>query len=324
MDRYLYTQVFTRLLASEQPLFIADERIDGDSLGSSLALADHLLRLRKPVRVFVSGPVPEKYQFLPHVEICTHDPDVLRDPDTDLVVSFDCSDAAYVSLLIAQMPRRPFIINIDHHASNPRYGDLSMVDTASPATCEMVYRLFRANQCVLNRESATCLLCGICFDTTIFFNGATNVQALAAASDLVRCGASIQDVIRAVFRNRRVAALNMWGVALERLRYHSGLGLVTTAITREDMDAHGVTDEEIDGLSDFLNVVIRVETLCVLRETHGGGVKVSMRTTSRNVAGVASTFGGGGHRKAAGFTVPHSRLVCDASGCWHVEECEVK
>lgn len=320
MHGYLYTQVYQRLCEARKLVFIADERLDGDSLGSSLALADHLTKLGKRVMVYVSRPVPEKYQFLPGASMCTSDPAIFHDPEVDTVASFDCSDGHFINGLVSEMRERPFVVNIDHHATNPLYGDLNLVAVESPATCEVVYQLLKAAHVVPSKEAATCLLCGICFDTTVFFNDGTNALALEAASDLVLFGARVQDVIRTIFRNRTVAALRIWGIALERLRRHPELGFVATCITRQDMETNDVTDDEVDGLSDFLNVVINAETFCVLRETHDGGVKVSMRTSTQNVANLARAFGGGGHVKAAGFTTPNSRLTLGADGRWQVEE----
>ncbi len=320
MAAYTHKLIHDHLLATRRPVLIADERIDGDSLGASLAIADYLKRLGKPVVVIVSSEVPEKYRFLPHIELCTADLSVLSHPDIDLVVSFDCSDGKYVRGLVERMPKRPTVINVDHHATNPLYGDINMVDVHAPATCEVVHQFYVANGIIPSKEAATNLLCGIAFDTTIFFNEGTNSRALDAASDLLLHGARAQDVIRMMFRNRSVAALRIWGTALERLREHEELGSISTCLTRKDLEEAGVTDEEVDGLSDFLNVVVNADTMFVLRETKTGDVKVSMRTSTQNVAAVAKAFGGGGHVKAAGFTVPNAHLVCGKDGCWKVAE----
>lgn len=320
MPSYTHKLIHDHLRTARRPVLIADERIDGDSLGASLAIADYLKRLGKPVVVVVSSEVPEKYRFLPHIELCTADLSVLENREIDLVISFDCSDARYIRGLVERIPKRPVVINIDHHATNSLYGDINMVDVHAPATCEVVHQFYVVNGIIPSKEAATNLLCGIAFDTTIFFNEGTNSRALDAASDLLLHGARAQDVIRMMFRNRSVEALHLWGVALERLREHPELGFISTCITRADLDAAGVSEEEVDGLSDFLNVVVNADTMFVLRETKDNAVKVSMRTSTQNVAAVAKAFGGGGHVKAAGFTVPNARLVCGKDGCWKVAE----
>lgn len=311
------------LLAAKRPVFVADERLDGDSLGSSLALADYMKGRGVRVPVFVSEPVPAKYQFLPNVGLCTADPAVFDDPAIDLIVIFDCSDGQYLDRLLASRPSRlpasrPITINVDHHATNPRYGHVNQVVTSSPATAEVVYQFFRENHVVPSRDAATCLITGICFDTTVFSNAATNQRAFEAASDLMMGGARIQEVIRNMYQSRSVDALRIWGAALERLRRHPEKGIVATFITRADMDGSGVTEDEVDGLSNFLNLVTDAEVLLVMRETAEGGMKVSMRSTGPDVSRVAKAMGGGGHVRAAGFTV--SGTACDDAGCWEVVE----
>lgn len=315
MESYTHKRIHELLIAAKRPVFIADERIDGDSLGSSLAVADYLKGRGMRVPVFVSEAIPGKYQFLPNVDLCTTDVSVFDDPAIDLVVSFDCSDAAYVAKLVDRIPSRPRVVNIDHHATNARYGHVNQVVLASPATAEVVYRFFHENDIVPSRDAATCLITGICFDTTVFSNSGTNQRAFEAASDLLMDGARIQDAIRNLYQNRSVNVLRAWGTALERLRAHPARAVVSTYLTREDVAHSGATHDEIDGLSNFLNLVTEADVLFVIRETEAGEVKVSLRSTGPDVSRIAKAFGGGGHTKAAGFTVPAGQMACDDDGC---------
>lgn len=305
-------------MGAKKPVFISDERIDGDSLGASLALAEYLKGHGIRVPVFVSEPIPEKYRFLPNSDFCTDDIAVLQDDEIDLVVAFDCSDGTYIDRLVSHIPSHPTVVNIDHHKTNPRYGHVNQVVVESPATAEVVHQFFKANNIIPTKDAAVCLLTGICFDTTIFSNGATNERAFKAASELLLSGARVQDVIRTMFSNRSVEALRVWGTALERLYSHPGMDFVSTGFLRTDLDDHQVSEEEIEGLSNFLNLVTDAPFLMVLRETKEGDVKVSMRSTGKDVSRFAKIYGGGGHAKAAGFTVKNATLVCDQGGCWKV------
>ncbi len=309
METTVARQIFDLLRTAKKPVLISDKRIDGDSMGSSLAVLEYLKTLGKETQVYVPSEVPEKYRFLPNAERCTFDRAIFNDPEIDLVVSFDCSEAAYIQELMKLIPGRPTLVNIDHHATNARYGDVNLVVVGSPATAEVVHAFFRVNDVVPSRDAATCLLAGLCFDTTIFTNGGTDERAFAAASDLLLRGGRIQDVIRALFRNRTVDALRLWGTALERLEKHEPLGVLSTYLTRADLDGTGVSDDEADGLSDFLNLVTDAHTLVVMRETKDGAVKASMRSTKFNVSAVAKSFGGGGHMKAAGFSTLDTKLA---------------
>ncbi len=319
MEAYTHRQIHDLLVSAKHPVFVSDERIDGDSLGASLAVVDYCRQLGKTVPVYVASSVPEQYRRLPRVEACTEDLHIFDNPDIDLVVVFDCSDGDYVKRLLDRVVTDPKVINIDHHMTNSRYGHVNQVLTDAPATAEVIHRFFLANQIIPSKQAATCLLTGICFDTTAFSNASTNERALRAASDLMMSGARIQDVIRTMFHTRSIAALRVWGTALERLQKHSVLHCITTCLTRHDLEVDNVTEEEIEGLSNFLNLVIDVEMLMVLRECPDGGVKVSLRSSLPDVSAFAKAFGGGGHKKAAGFTIPNARLVCERTGEWRVE-----
>lgn len=317
METHTHKRIYKELMRAKRPLFIADERIDGDSLGASLALVEYMASLGKSVPVFVSGSIPEKYKFLSHIDACTSDKTIFDDKEIDLVISFDCSDELYIASLMDLLPRRPLLINIDHHDTNSHFGDINQVVKDSPATAEVIYQFFRANNIVPSREAATSLLCGIAFDTTLFSNDATNPRTFDAASDLVLLGARVKDMIRMTFMNRSVHALRIWGIVLERLQTHPSMEFVSTYLSRMDIERHKITDEELDGLTNFLSLSMKQDTVFFIRETTDGGVKVSMRSSKKNVGALAKVFGGGGHKRAAGFTVPGSRLVVK-KGRWQV------
>ncbi len=325
MESFRYQQIYEHILSAQHPVLICDERIDGDSLGAALAFVDVFKqheRARPPV--FVSTQIPEIYRHLPHIEMCTQNRQIFSDPQIDFVLVFDCSDAEYVQRLVEQIPSHPHVINIDHHKTNSLYGDLNLVFTDSPATAEIVYRFYEHNKLIPSREAATCMLTGLCYDTTAFSNSATNDRALQVASELVLSGARVSDAIRALFKNRSVAALRVWGVALERLHFNPEFDCVVTCLTRKDIEENNIGDEEIEGLSNFLSLVTDTDSLYVLRETLEGHVKVSMRSSKRDVSAIAHAHGGGGHEKAAGYTINASRLICDEADCWRVEKTQAK
>lgn len=321
----VYKRVFDELCHAEHPILICDERIDGDSLGSALAMADLFKQIGRPLpRVYVAENIPAVYRHLPHLDLCTTDIQMFNDPTIDLVVVFDCSDDRFVSALMEKIPSSPTLINIDHHKTNSFYGDINLVIPTAPATAEVMYRLFDYNGVIPSKQSASCLLTGLCFDTTAFSNSGTTHGALETASKLILCGARIQDAIRSMFKNRSIPALRVWGAALERLHNNKEFNCVATCILRKDMEENTIADEEVEGLSNFLSLVTDTDTLYVLRETPDGHVKVSMRSQTRDVSAVAKAQGGGGHESAAGYTVKNSHLVCGKDGCWGVVGREVK
>ena len=320
MESYKNKQIHEALLRAHNPVFISDERVDGDSLGSSLAMVDFLQTNGKSQPfVYVATAVPEIYSSLPFINRCTQNIEIFSDPTIDLVVSFDCSDSEFIKRLVALIPNAPRIINIDHHKTNTFYGDINQVIIDASATAEVVYGFFENHHLPISKDAATCLFVGLCFDTTAFTNSATNVRTLDIASKLILSGARIQDAIRMLFKNRSVAALRVWGLALERLHFHQDFDSVITCLTRKDIEENQVSEEEIEGLSNFLSLVTDTETIYVLRETSEQGVKVSMRSSTRDVSAIARANGGGGHEKAAGYTIKNAMLLCGENGCWRVE-----
>jgi bifunctional oligoribonuclease and PAP phosphatase NrnA len=319
METYISRQILQKLSNAQHPVLICDERIDGDSLGSALAIADYL-KMHHGIfaPIYVSEEIPQKYRFLPHIEHCTTDASIFENAAIDVVTSFDCSDEKFVQGLIDQCPNNPLLINIDHHASNPLFGKINLVITDAPATAEVVYRFFRSNNIEPSRDGATALLMGICFDTAIFSHNGTNERAFNTASELMRFGARARQVIRAMMANRTIPALRVWGKALERVQKHPFHEIISTCITREDIELHQVSDEEIDGLTNFLHLMTETDTLFLLRETVEGDVKVSMRTISRDVSRFARAMGGGGHMKASGFTIENSKITCFEDGSHYV------
>ena len=322
MSNVINRQIFEKLHGATRPLFIADERIDGDCLGSALAMVDYMKTQGKEVPVLLSAPVPDKYSILPHTENCTDDQEILLQ-EIDLIVTFDCSDEDYVNQYIDQMPRRPFVINIDHHATNSNYGNINHVVTTSPATADVIYHFFKTNTIIPSSEASTCLLAGVVYDTNIFSNEGTNAQAFETSSDLVLHGARVRDVVKMMFSNRSIDVLRLWGIALERLQMHPKHGFVITCLTCKDIESHDIRHEEIGGLTNCLNLITDTDTLFVLCETPDGGVNVSMRSMKYDVAKFARVFGGGGHVKAAGFTLPETKLVVSDDGSWKVEHKEL-
>lgn len=309
MQAFIHRQINEELQKARRPVLISDERIDGDSLGSSLAMADYLKRQGRDVKVYVPKPVPEQYLNLPLMGLCTHDQAIFNDPEIDLILVFDCSDPDYVSRLVEQIPRSVKVINIDHHTTNPGYGDINQVVTTAPAASQIVFDFYQENKIIPSRDAATLMLMGIFSDTGAFSNGATNAESLDVGSQLILHGAQVQEILRLLFQNRSVEALRLWGAALGRLYEHQATGFVWTFLTNQDMESAGVSEEEIGGLSNFLSMVTDVDTLVVFRDSQEGKVKASMRTRSGNVAEIATAFGGGGHIKAAGFSLDNSYIA---------------
>lgn len=299
---------------SRAPLMISDRRTDGDSLGAALSLAHWFDAQGVSPRVHVSDELPPQLALLPGSDWCFSGN---IDAPADLVLVCDCSEESYVEEVLRLLPGvRPVVINIDHHDTNPLYGDVALVVPEAPATSELVFRCIHEMQREMPANMALCLMVGLGFDTTFFRNGATNERAFFMASELLSGGVRLTDVMRVVYGHRTAKVLRLWGVALQRLRQHPDLGIVSTCLTQKDFMSLGLDEATIDGLSDFLGLALRLPALAVFRETKEGNVKVSLRARKGNVSRLAQAFGGGGHEKAAGFTLFQKKLIEQADGSW--------
>lgn len=310
----------TRLVNGSKSILVVSHQNCGDATGSVTACCLILESLGKKVTMFLPGPVTKTLRFLPKTEAILTTPELINFNEFDL---FLCVDAAEPKLtgLEEKFNERPaglVTVNFDHHLTNPEYGDLNIIDKTASATCTMLYEWFRAAGWHIDRRVATCLLTGILTDTGSFSNPGTNEAALETAANLLLQGASVGPVLERVVKNKTLAELKLWGKAFERLHDNQSLGLVTTVITAEDLAEFDVTAEALEGVANFLNDLSGYQAVLVLKEHSDGTIKGSLRTTRDDVdvAEVAKLFGGGGHRKAAGFTV-RGRLVETEQG-WAV------
>lgn len=310
----------TRLVRESKRILVVGHQNCGDATGSVAACLIALERLGKKVTGFLPGPVPKSFQFLPRAEEIGSDASAIRWEDYDLFLCVDAGEPKMTGLQdkFASRPSTLVTVNFDHHQTNPEYGDLNVVDRSAAATCAMLYEWFQYAGFQIDQPIATCLLTGLLTDTGSFSNPATNDAALATASQLLLKGASVAQVLERVVRNKTLPELQLWGRAFERLRANDNLGLVTTVITAADIAELGATADATEGVANFLNELEGFRAIMVLKEQSDGTIKGSLRTTRDDVdvAAIAKLFGGGGHKKSAGFTVT-GRLV-EADNGWSI------
>jgi len=303
---------------AKKVLIMTHARPDGDALGSSSALVNHCLARNIEAVVFCADPVPEQYDFLSGCERFTTDKAVF-DRDFDLYIVLDCGglNQTGVEELLAAKKRRPPMVCFDHHLVNDGYADINVVDPQASSASEVLYRFLIWTGADIDSRIATCLLTGIYFDTTAFTNSGTNRVALEAAADLLRRGADANLITERIFRSRSVASLRLFGAAMARLKHHEELGVASTALFLEDMPP-GREQESTQDLYDLLGGILDAGVILVLKELPGGLVRGSFRAAADvDVSAVAKMLGGGGHKKAAGFTVA-GRIV-ETAAVWRVE-----
>lgn len=320
MNALVFQRIAELIRQADHIVLLADERIDGDTVGCTLALGHVLNDLGKRVDILSPKAIPDMYAFLPGMERVGFDENILRQPTIDLVIVSDSSDGGHLPRLMPLLPRKVPLVSFDHHGSNPRYANINCIDPDAASTADLLWRFLKSTGLPVNREAAQCILAGICFDTQAFFSQNTTGASMEAAVELTKLGANLHEIVRRFFMNKSAASLKLWGIALERLFYDETFDAIATAITPEDIARTEATTEDIEGLSNFINAVLSEdhEVVVFYRETDDGHVKGSVRSRGRDVAKQAERlYGGGGHKLAAGFKIKNARLK-EREGKWVV------
>jgi phosphoesterase RecJ-like protein len=295
-------QIHNHIKNANKLALVSHPNPDGDTLGAAVALAEYLQTLGKEVKIFCVSPASEKFGFLKNIHLVNNDPNVFNEQDTIVVV--DCGDLRYAGVVETLKDHPATIINIDHHATNEDYGHFNMVIRNAASTTEVVYNFFKFNNIRITPTMATALLTGLITDTDNFSNSATSHTSLVTSSELLRLGANWTAIHRALVQNKSIAILKLWGVILSRLRKKEEIDMAYTYLTTKDVIEHDVSEDDVEGIANFLNKLDGAKISLFIKETADGKIKGSFRTTSDeiDVSALAKKMGGGGHKKAAGFT----------------------
>jgi phosphoesterase RecJ-like protein len=273
---------------------------DPDTIGSALALGLGLESLGKSVSWHCADPVPEQQRFLHGSERFTQDP---PPEDVDLVITVDFGSVERAKFAL---PVRPTLVNIDHHASNDHFGATNLVDVTAAASAELVSRVIDALGIKWTPDMATAALVGIMTDTGSFQFPSTDARALDRAARLREAGADLQAITYNIFRNKRFAALKLWGFAFSRLVREQDGQLVWTEVRAGDIERAEARDEDISGLVEQIARSSGMHVALLFNE-QSGVVKISCRTSqwepSVDASALMARFGGGGHVRAAGAVI---------------------
>jgi phosphoesterase RecJ-like protein len=274
---------------------------DPDTIGSAIALGLALEQLGKQVSLHCADGVPEAQRFLPRADTIRTDP---PPTDVDLVVTVDFGSVERAKF---PLPKGPHLLNIDHHASNDRFGTTNFVDVSSAACAEIVSRIIDALGAKWTPEMATAALVGIMTDTGSFQFPSTDARVLERAARLREAGADLQAITYNIFRNKRFEALRLWGHAFARMRRELDGKLVWTEIGPADFADAEARDEDISGLVEQVARSHGMRVALLFNLQTDGLVKVSCRTSAWapavDAAALMARWGGGGHVRAAGALV---------------------
>ncbi|HEY7660953.1 MAG TPA: bifunctional oligoribonuclease/PAP phosphatase NrnA [Actinomycetota bacterium] len=280
---------------------------DADALGSMLGLSIHLRSLGKQtVCSFPNDPMvlPRWAEELPGTDALVPPSRFPKDPA--VMVTCDVASLDRLASLAGVATRSKALVWIDHHVTNDGLGTIPLVDPKASSTCELVWRLVKQMGGDVGIETATCLYAGLVTDTGRFQYEAVTPETLRLAAELREFPFDHARLVQALYEDSRVPALRVLGVALERVRLEPEADLVWTYLTRADLDRFEVPGAETDDLIDAVRAAREADVAAVMKQQGDGRFKVSLRSRGgHDVAAIAASFGGGGHRLASGYTSPN-------------------
>lgn len=290
----------TLLQQAQRPLLIAHIAPDGDAIGSLLGLGWALKEVGRRPTLACADPVPGNLHFLPGAA------GIVTQPagDEDAIVALDSSDLVRLGNLYdeALFERLP-VLNIDHHVTNVGFGTAQLVDQAAAATAQIVYALLRRLHWPVSAWTATCLLTGLVTDTRSFRTTNTDAEVVRTALHLMEAGAPLAEINAELEHGLSLGAISLWGRVLSGAQLAHGIicAEVSLAAQREC----GVASADTSGLVSFLAGAREARIAVLLTEKADGRIEVGMRSVPGvDVSGIALVLGGGGHRQAAGCTMP--------------------
>lgn len=275
---------------------------DGDALGSMLGLALALIPLGKDLVCLSQDGVPDILRFLPGADMVVQTTDV---PAFDLALVVDSGELARVGETVKPLVARARrVVDIDHHVTAGAFGDIRVLDAHAASTAEIVYALLQTLGVSMTPDIATCLFTGVITDTGSFRFQNVTPNTLRVAAKLLEAGAPPAHISENVFENRTFAATRLLGSALSALAQTPDGQIIWTHITAQDFRTLGATDQDTEGVVNYVRGVRGAEVGILFREMETGKIRVSLRSReSVNVAEIAARFGGGGHRMASGCTL---------------------
>ena len=290
------------LQAAPSVAVLAHVNPEGDAIGSTLAATLALRDAGKRTAAFNADPVPPGLRHLPGVgELRCELP---RDETFACYLVLDTSDLGRTGGLLDRRGPETVVLNVDHHAGNTRFGDANWVEPEASSAGEMVYRLLRETGLPISGGAAANLYAAILTDTGGFQYRNTTAESLRVAAELVRAGAVPEEIARGLTANRELGEWRLLSEVLAGLRLAAGGRVAWIEITAAARQRAGVGLEVTEDFIQYPRNLAGVQIAVVFKEIAANEVRVSLRSSgSVDVARLASAFGGGGHRNAAGCTI---------------------
>ena len=295
-------QIIHELKTAKTVAVAGHMRPDGDCIGSQLAVAYAVKNLGKKVTVLNEDKMPKKLAFL--------DPEkILKGPNNpveyDSVVVTDCASYERMGEVGESISKRRTLINIDHHGSNSRYGDINWIDPSSASSGELIFRLIKQANWKITPPIADCLFTAISTDTGSFQYATTRPSTYQIAAELVKRGANVGRICEEVYQSYPLSRVKLLKHLYNSFKLIEKKQIAYFWIRKVDYKRAGAVPDESEGLIDHIRDIEGVKVACLFEEIESEITRISLRSKlpELDVSTIAVSFGGGGHQSAAGVRV---------------------
>lgn len=297
-------KVIQAIKKNKKFLVTAHVNPEGDAIGCQLAMKELLEKLGKAVVIVDNDPVPVHYKFLPGAKAISNRLD--RVPEFDAAVVLDCPTLKRVGRVNELLTDDKTVINIDHHISNEKFGDVRWVDPKASSAGEMVYRLFKEFGVKPSRDAALAMYIAILTDTGSFNYDNTTGMTHQIAGELLGYGLNPASVSEDVYERRSVVDIALLGLVLSTIKVNKSGEVACLEITKNMLKSTGADAAKSEGFVNYARSIEGVKVAVIFKEDikSPGIINVSFRSKGdADVNKIASEFGGGGHVKASGCVV---------------------
>lgn len=300
-------RIVETIKASETICVVGHVRPDGDCVGSQLGLTLALLNAGKNVTCWNQDVVPAKLAFLDPKKL-VQQPEKGR--QFDCVIATDCASLERLGTAVDCIQDRKVFVNIDHHTSNTRYGDLNWIAAREPSTGELIFRLLKAANWPITPSISDCLFTAVSTDTGSFQYPTTRPGTYHVAGELVKRGADLEKICDEVYQSYPLARVRLLRHVYNKFRLTHDNQIAYFWLKKADYTRTGSDPSDSEGLIDHIRAIDPVIVACVFEEIEPELTRISLRSKSPkvDVNKIAQVFGGGGHPAAAGARIAGTPL----------------
>ncbi|MEG1255181.1 bifunctional oligoribonuclease/PAP phosphatase NrnA [Clostridium sp.] len=273
---------------------------DGDSLGSATALLQGLRALNKNAYIISKECLPNTFSYLPCSDEITGLIEDVKE-GTELVIVLDCGDFKRINANLNLDNKRYTLINIDHHMSNEKYGDLNYVDSQSAAVGEIIFDLLGFLKVEITKSIGVSIYTSLLTDTSSFRHSNTTSKTHEIAGEVIKTGVNFNQIQRNIFDNKDFDKVKFFGRIIDTISLQVKDKVVFMEITEEMLKRSNLESIDSAEVIHFGTMINGAEVVALFKESKGG-IKTSLRSKEIvDVSKIAETFNGGGHIRAAGF-----------------------